>query len=41
MIQEVWRPIARKRGIPIITNVPEQQVIAATVMKYSRMHGLI
>lgn len=40
MIQEVWRPIARKRGIPVITNAPEQQVMAATVMKYGRMHGL-
>lgn len=41
MVQEVWLPIARNRGIPEIPNVHPIYVAEAVVMRYGRSHGLL
>jgi uncharacterized RDD family membrane protein YckC len=41
LLEEVWRPIAAKRGIPIVSNVHPLYLAEATVMRYGREHGLL
>ncbi|MBX3118461.1 MAG: RDD family protein [Fimbriimonadaceae bacterium] len=41
MIEEVWKPIARTRGIPELANVHPIYVAEAAVMRYGRTHGLL
>ena len=41
LIQEVYQPIARKRGIQPISNVHQLYLAEAAVMKYGREHGLL
>ena len=41
MLDEVWRPIALRRGVPEMPGVHPLLLAEATVMKYGRMHGLL
>jgi uncharacterized RDD family membrane protein YckC len=40
-LQEVWSPIAQRRGVPSLSNVHPLSVAEAVVMKYGRSHGLL
>jgi len=41
MIVEIWNPLAEKYGIQSVSNVHPVYLMEATVMKYSRIHGLL
>ncbi|HLK16544.1 MAG TPA: RDD family protein [Fimbriimonadaceae bacterium] len=41
MLNEVWRPIALRRGVPELPGVHPLLLAEATVMKYGRMNGLL
>jgi uncharacterized RDD family membrane protein YckC len=41
LMQEVWRPIALRRGVKPLNNVHEIYLAEAVVMKYGRIHGLL
>ncbi|MBS1717087.1 MAG: RDD family protein [Armatimonadetes bacterium] len=41
MINEVYLPIARKRGVPQPAGIHPIFMLEATVMKYGRIHGLL
>jgi hypothetical protein len=40
-LEEVWLPIARRRGVPLPANIHPAHLAEATVMKYGRTHGLL
>jgi uncharacterized RDD family membrane protein YckC len=41
LLEEVWKPIAARRGIPELQTVHPLYLAEATVMKYGREHGLL
>lgn len=41
MIEEIWKPIARKRNVPEMANVHPIYLAEAVVMRYGRTHGLL
>src|SRR5580704_16388531 len=41
MLDEVWRPIAMRRGVKDMPGVHPLLLAEATVMKYGRMNGLL
>ena len=41
LLDEVWHPIAIRRGVNAVANVHPLYLAEATVMKYGRQHGLL
>jgi uncharacterized RDD family membrane protein YckC len=41
LMDEVWRPIALRRGVPSLPNVHPIYLAEAVVMRYGRTHGLL
>lgn len=41
LLDDVWKPIARRNGITEVSNVHPIHLAEATVMKYGREHGLL